>query len=153
MAKSKADAPAKKPRAKKVPPAAREEQAGLANGAETAAEALEAVPGAAGETQAAAPNETAAPPETPEAEAQAAPAEERPAETAPLGRPAVVCALKGLNLRAGPALSYEALEVLPDGAEVTALELPMGTEVPGWRLVLSGERTGWAQSRFLRLEG
>ncbi len=64
-----------------------------------------------------------------------------PAETAPAGRQAVVRSPKGLNLREGPALSYEVREVLPDGAEVTALDLPMGAEVPGWRLVSAG-RTG-----------
>jgi len=86
-------------------------------------------------------------------EAQAAPEEDSPAETAPAGCPAVVRSPKGLNLRAGPALSYEVREVLPDGAEVTALDLPMGTEVPGWRLVSADETAGWCQSRFLRLGG
>ncbi len=160
MAKKSAETSAKKPKTKKAPQvAAPEEQAGSVNGTETTAEALGAAPGTAGETPAAAPNETAAPPETfeealaAEAETQAAPAEERPVETASLGRPAVVRAPKGLNLRAGPALSYEVLEVLPDGEPVTALELPMGAEVPGWRLVYTGGRPGWTQSRFLRLEG
>ena len=82
-----------------------------------------------------------------------------PAETAeavavnspPEGRQAEVCSPKGLNLRAGPALSYEALAVLPDGMEVTALALPRGVTVPGWELVVAGERAGWASSRFLRL--
>jgi len=73
--------------------------------------------------------------------------------TAPAGRPAVVRAPKGLNLWEGPALSYEVLEVLPDGAEITALDLPMGAEVPGWRLVASDKGVGWVQNRFLRLEG
>jgi len=86
-------------------------------------------------------------------EAQAAPVEDSPAETASMGHPAVVRSPKGLNLRAGPALSYEVREVLPDGAEVTALDLPMGAEVPGWRLVSDGKMVGWCQSRFLRLEG
>jgi len=79
--------------------------------------------------------------------------ENKPTETAPVTWPAVVRSPQGLNLRKGPALSYEVLEVLPDGAEVTALDLPMGAEVPGWRLVYTGERAGWVQSRFLRLEG
>ena len=72
----------------------------------------------------------------------------------PEGRRAVVRSPKGLNLRAGPALSYEALEVLPDGMEVLALDLPRGAAVPGWELVDAGGRTGWASARFLRrLEG
>lgn len=71
---------------------------------------------------------------------------------------AVVCSGRGLNLRVGPALSYEVTEVLPDGAGVMALDLPRGAEVPGWRLVFAasgapaGEKTSWVQSRFLRLE-
>ncbi len=72
----------------------------------------------------------------------------------PEGRRAVVRSPKGLNLRAGPALSYEALEVLPDGMEVLTLDLPRGAAVPGWELVDAGGRTGWASARFLRrLEG
>lgn len=72
----------------------------------------------------------------------------------PEGRRAVVCSPKGLNLRAGPAMSYEALEVLADGAEVTVLALPRGVTVPGWELVMAGERAGWVSARFLRpLEG
>ena len=153
MAKSKAETPAKKPRARKAAPAAvPEEQAAPVSGAEAAPETLEAIP------QAAAPNEAMAQPEAPEevpaagVEAQAAPEGDKAAETAPKGCPAVVRAPKGLNLRIGPALNYEVLGVLPDGAGVTALELPMGAEVPGWRLVTAGKWTGWASSRFLRLE-
>ncbi len=86
-------------------------------------------------------------------ESQAAPEEDSPGETAPVGRPAVVRSPKGLNLREGPSLCCEVLEVLLDGLEVKALDLPMGAEVPGWRLVYTGKRTGWVQSRFLRLEG
>ncbi len=91
--------------------------------------------------------------QTSEAENQTASEENSSAETAPVGRPATVRSPKGLNLRKGPALSYEILCVLPDGAEATALDLPMGAEVPGWRLIYTGERIGWVQSRFLRLEG
>lgn len=76
------------------------------------------------------------------------------AKAEPEGRRAVVCSPKGLNLRVGPALSYDALEVLADGAEVTALDLPKGVTVPGWELVDAGGRTGWCSARFLRpLEG
>jgi len=87
-----------------------------------------------------------------EAENQTSSQENGSSETAPVIWPAVVRSPQGLNLRKGPALSYEVLEVLPDRAEVTALDLPMGAEVPGWRLVYTGEIVGWVQSRFLRLE-
>ncbi len=86
-----------------------------------------------------------------ETEGQAASEEALSDVTAPAGRPAAVRSPKGLNLRKGPALSYEVREVLPDGAEVTALDLPMGAEVPGWRLVATGERVGWVHTRFLQL--
>ena len=68
----------------------------------------------------------------------------------PEGRRAAVCSPKGLNLRLGPALSYDALEVLADGAEVTALNLPEGVTVPGWELIHTGERAWWVSARFLR---
>lgn len=152
MAKSKAETPAKKPRARKAAPAAvPEKQAAPVSGAEAAPETLEAIP------QAAAPNEAMAQPEAPEevpaagVEAQAAPEGDKAAETAPKGCPAVVRTPKGLNLRIGPALNYEVLEVLPDGAEVTAMDMPAWAEVPGWRPVFAGETFGWVQSRFLRL--
>lgn len=94
-----------------------------------------------------------APPQAPE-EAPASAALEETGEAATEGRRAVVCSPKGLNLRAGPAMSYEALEVLSDGMEVTALDLPRGASVPGWELVVAGDRAGWVSSRFLRpLEG
>lgn len=101
---------------------------------------------------------TTPPAETTEAETPETPpastAPEETGEAAPEGRRAAVCSPKGLNLRAGPALSYDALEVLADGAEVTALALPRGVTVPGWELVMAGERAGWVSSRFLRpLEG
>lgn len=77
-------------------------------------------------------------------------AEVKSVNPAPEGRRAVVCSPKGLNLRAGPALNYDALEVLADGAEVTVLALPRGVTVPGWELVMAGERAGWCSARFLR---
>ena len=81
----------------------------------------------------------------------AAAAEELPT---PAGRRAAVRSPKGLNLRMGPSLSYDVLEVLPDGTEVTVLDLPEGVTVPGWELAHTGERAGWAAARFLRpLEG
>lgn len=83
-------------------------------------------------------------------EAQAAPEGPR----GPAGRRAAVRSPKGLNLRMGPSLSYDVLEVLPDGTEVTVLDLPEGVTVPGWELAHTGERAGWAAARFLRpLEG
>ena len=91
-----------------------------------------------------------APEEAGRCEAQAAP-EELPT---PAGRRAAVRSPKGLNLRMGPSLSYDVLEVLPDGTEVTVLDLPEGVTVPGWELAHTGERAGWAAARFLRpLEG
>jgi len=103
---------------------------------------------------AAVPEEAAAPVSGAEAAPGApetVPEADSPAEPAPAAWPAEVRSPKGLNLREGPSLSYEVLEVLPDGAEVTALDLPKGAEVPGWRLVYTGERAGWVQRRFLRL--
>jgi len=133
------------------------EQLAPASGVETVPGTPEAVPEAAGAIQPTPPSEAVPQQEGPEgprdagAEAQASPAEDSPAETAPATWLAEVRSPKGLNLREGPALSYEVLEVLPDGAEVTALDLPKEAEVPGWRLVYTGERAGWVQRRFLRL--
>lgn len=102
--------------------------------------------------EAEAPETPSAPPALPQVaeEAPAPAAPEEAAETAPEGRRAVVRSPKGLNLRVGPALSYDALEVLPDGAEVTVLALPRGVTVPGWELVDTGDKTGWCSARFLR---
>ncbi len=99
--------------------------------------------------EAEAPEAPPAPPQAPEEEPAPAVPEEA-AEAAPEGCRAVVCSPKGLNLRAGPALSYDALEVLPDGMEVLTLALPRGVTVPGWELVVAVERAGWASARFLR---
>lgn len=126
-----------------------DEQPTSVSGAETAPGTLETPPSAAGESQAASPDGAEAVPGVP----GTAPA----AAMTPQGTTAVVCSGRGLNLRVGPALSYEVLKVLPDGAEVTALDLPMEAEVPGWRLVFTIRSdltilTGWVQGRFLRLE-
>jgi len=121
--------------------------------AEAQGEAVDEIQSENSKIKAAAQTETFEGDQAAESEGQAAPNEDPFNVTAPAGRPAVVRAPKGLNLREGPALSYEVLEVLPDGVEVTAPDLPMGAEVPGWRLVYTGERAGWVQSRFLRLEG
>lgn len=129
-----------------------EEQAAVPNSPEapeTEPSVEQTAPASEAEAAAKAPEDTE--------EGQASPEEKDGAGDEPQGCPAVVCSGRGLNLRVGPALSYDVLEVLPDGAEVTALELPRGTEVPGWRLVFTIRSdltilTGWVQSRFLRLE-
>lgn len=164
MARQSTKGAAKAPRGKKTAPAAAPAAPAPVDGAKTGPEALETVYSATGALLSEGTIEAAAQQEVsdgePEAgsdlgenalpEARAVPEE----LSTPEDRRAVVCSPKGLNLRAGPALSYEALEVLPDGAEVTALALPKGVTVPGWELVMAGERAGWVSSRFLRpLEG
>jgi len=156
MAKQSTKA-AKAPEKEKAIPAA-----APAGGAETGPEALEtAVPAADalppqdmdGAARKEAPDEDAVPGEAALPGAQAAQEGPAPPRAGGASR-AVVCSPKGLNLREGPALSYAALEVLPDGMEVLALNLPRGAAVPGWELVDAGGRTGWASARFLRrLEG
>lgn len=154
MAKQNAKAGAKAPKEKKAAPA---KPPVPVDGAEPMPEASEAVTPATDALLPEGMNEAAQ-----ESGGEAAPgeaglpgAEAVPEESPePEGRRAVVRSPKGLNLRAGPALSYEALEVLPDGMEVLALDLPRGAAVPGWELVDAGGRTGWASARFLRrLEG
>ncbi len=84
------------------------------------------------------------------ADQPAAPAEreEAPQEVAP--RPViVVTAPQGLNLRKGPHISYGVMTVLPDGAAVEILDLPLDVEVPGWALVKTGAGTGWVNTTFL----
>lgn len=111
--------------------------------------------------------ETAVPEDTPETEAtspsgilKASPDfvdpgdGESPAEpeAAPIpeGRPAIVTAAKGLNLREGPGLGFEVLMVLESGTLVLILDLPMGVKVPGWVLACTGEMTGWVSGKHLR---
>lgn len=84
------------------------------------------------------------------ADQPAAPAEreDAPQEVAP--RPViVVTAPQGLNLRKGPHISYGVMTVLPDGAAVEILDLPLDVEVPGWALVKTGAGTGWVNTTFL----
>lgn len=84
------------------------------------------------------------------ADQPAAPAEreEAPQEVAP--RPViVVTAPQGLNLRKGPHISYGVMTVLPDGAAVEILDLPLDVEVPGWALVKTGAGIGWVNTTFL----
>ena len=152
MAKQSTKGTTKVPRGKKAA-AAPVEQPGLMGEAEPMRETPEATAPAAEELPPAVPGEAAAvPPETPESGLETGAVPE--GDSKPEGRRAVVRSPKGLNLRAGPALNYDVLEVLPDGMEVLALDLPRGAAVPGWELVDAGGRTGWASARFLRpLEG
>lgn len=111
--------------------------------------------------------ETAAPEDTPETEAAnpSGTLEDPPdfvdpgdgkspakPETAPVpeGRPAIVTAAKGLNLRQGPGFGFEVLTVLESGTLVLILDLPMGVKVPGWVLADTGEMTGWVSDKHLR---
>lgn len=59
----------------------------------------------------------------------------------------------GLNLRTGPHKQFEVLEVLPNGAAVTPLELPKGVTVKGWHLVDSGKNIGWVNAQYVKTEG
>lgn len=164
MAKQSTKGTTKAPRGKKAA-AAPVEQPGPMGEAEPMLETPEAAAPAAEELAPAVPGEAAAvPPEAPESgletgavpEGDSLPEDQAVPEgdSKPEGRRAVVRSPKGLNLRAGPALNYDVLEVLPDGMEVLALDLPRGAAVPGWELVDAGGRTGWASARFLRrLEG
>lgn len=68
----------------------------------------------------------------------------------PEGRPAIVTAARGLNLRDGPGFGFEVLTVLEYGSPVLILDLPAGASVPGWELVWAGGMAGWVSSRFLR---
>lgn len=159
MAKQSTKSTAKTTSKKKAAPAAAPTEPSVPmDQSESGTEVLEAAAPAAGEFPPAAANEAAGQLEISEAgpESGAAPGETSLPEfqAVPEGRRAVVCSPKGLNLRAGPAMSYESVAVLADGAEVTALTLPRGVTVPGWELVVAGERAGWVSSRFLRpLEG
>ncbi len=160
MAKQSTKGTTKAPRGKTAA-AAPVEQPGLVGEAEPMLETPEATVPAAEELPPAVPGEAAAvPPEAPESgletgavpEGDSLPEDQAVPEgdSKPEGRRAVVRSPKGLNLRAGPALNYDVLEVLPDGMEVLALDLPRGAAVPGWELVDAGGRTGWASARFLR---
>ena len=71
-------------------------------------------------------------------------------------RQAIVRADAGLNLRAGPGLSFEVGAVLPNGAEVSVLTLaaegPQGSfevRVPGWEYIFTGQLVGWVDAGFL----
>lgn len=161
MAKQSTKSTAKTTGRKKAAPAAAPTESSVSmDQSESGTEVFEAAAPAVGELPPAAANEAAGQLEISEAdpESGAAPGEVNlPKSQAapegasePEGRRAEVRSPKGLNLRAGPALNYEALEVLADGMEVTVLALPRGVTVPGWELVMAGERAGWCSARFLR---
>lgn len=154
MAKQSTKGDAKAPRGKKTAPVAAPAAPAPVDGAETGPEALEAATSAAGALLPEGTIEAVAQQEVSdgEPEAEAAPGEDSLPEpqSEPEGRRAVVCSPKGLNLRVGPALNYDALEVLPDGMEVMTLDLPRGVTVPGWELIVAGKRAGWVSVRFLR---
>lgn len=61
----------------------------------------------------------------------------------------VVKAKDGLNLRCGPCKTYAPLAILPDGTEVSVLELPGNVEVPGWALVVNGGTIGWVMTEYV----
>ena len=101
---------------------------------------------------------------------KAAPTEERPVTVSPVsdapeagadlkdtalggitGQMVMVHADGGLNLRRGPGRGYPVAELLEDGTLLTALELPYGAEAPGWRLVHTGQRTGWVDRDFIEV--
>ena len=82
------------------------------------------------------------------AQVETAELEEAPQEVAP-GPVIVVTAPQGLNLRKGPHISYGVMTVLPDGAAVEILDLPLDVEVPGWALVKTSAGTGWVNTTFL----
>lgn len=145
------------PRKKAVPPAETPET-------EMVTPAPEAAPETPSAAQPQALEASPVPPASPQAESSvmpelepsappAAPEEEtaKP-ETAPVpeGRPAIVTAAKGLNLRQGPGFGFEVLTVLESGTLVLILDLPMGMKVPGWVLAGTGEMTGWVSDKHLR---
>lgn len=81
----------------------------------------------------------------------AAPAEdqEAPAPDTPKRPEIVVADPRGLNLRKGPHVSYDAITVLPDCTPVEILDLPEDVEVPNWALVRTCAGIGWVNINFL----
>lgn len=76
--------------------------------------------------------------------------QEDPAPEPPKRPQIVVDALRNLNLREGPHISYDIKAVLPDGDVVEILDLPKDVEVPGWALVETSAGIGWVNTNFLR---
>ena len=108
------------------------------------AEAPEAVEEQAVQAESEPAAEAAAQPTAPE-ETQEDPAPEPPE------RPKIVVdALRNLNLREGPHVSYDIKAVLPDGDVVEILDLPADVKVPGWALVKTGAGIGWVNTNFLK---
>lgn len=75
---------------------------------------------------------------------------EDPAPEPPERPKIVVDALRNLNLREGPHVSYDIKAVLPDGDVVEILDLPKGVKVPGWALVETSAGIGWVNTNFLK---
>lgn len=73
-----------------------------------------------------------------------------PAPAIPKRPQIVVADSRGLNLRKGPHVSYDAITVLPDGTPVEILDLPEDVEVPNWALVKTCAGIGWVNTDFLR---
>lgn len=63
---------------------------------------------------------------------------------------AIVEAPKGLNLRSGPAKTFDILTTLPTGTTVNVLNLPNKVKVSGWAIVAVGDYTGWCMEEFLK---
>ena len=74
---------------------------------------------------------------------------EDPAPEPPERPKIVVDALRNLNLREGPHVSYDIKAVLPDGDVVEILDLPEDVKVPGCELVKTGAGIGWVNTNFL----
>jgi len=68
----------------------------------------------------------------------------------PTTKVAVIDAKKGLNIRSGPAKTYDILATLPNGTTVEIQQLPGKVEVPGWALIQVGDYIGWAMVEFLK---
>ena len=85
-----------------------------------------------------------------------APEPETTPETAPAypaGRPGLVTAPNGLNVREGPGFGFRVLDTAACGTLLPLLDLPLGVTVPGWELVDTGKCRGWVSSRHLRVVG
>lgn len=108
------------------------------------AEAPEAVEEQAVQAESETAAEAAAQPTAPEE------TREDPAPEPPERPKIVVDALRNLNLREGPHVSYDIKAVLPDGDVVEILDLPADVKVPGWALVKTGAGIGWVNTNFLK---
>lgn len=82
--------------------------------------------------------------------AQSGDPKEDPVPDTPKRPEIVVADSRGLNLRKGPHVSYDAITVLPDGTPVEILDLPEDVEVPNWALVKTWAGIGWVNTDFLR---